>query len=105
MSALTKRAPSFFNPIRTAGWSAVGLILLTPLAAMQITSEVAWDAQDFLFAAVLLINPVVGVVVTPVSILAITAVYSLEVLVCLIQAYVFTILTCVYLKDALHPGH
>jgi F-type H+-transporting ATPase subunit a len=22
-----------------------------------------------------------------------------------IQAYVFTILTCVYLKDALHPGH
>jgi F-type H+-transporting ATPase subunit a len=22
-----------------------------------------------------------------------------------IQAYVFTILTCVYLKDALHPAH
>ncbi|MCB4379961.1 hypothetical protein FZX02_05720, partial [Synechococcus sp. MU1644] len=22
-----------------------------------------------------------------------------------IQAYVFTILTCVYLKDALHPHH
>ncbi len=51
-----KRAPAFFNPIRTAGWSAVGLILLTPLAAMQFTSEVAWDAQDFLFAAVLLIG-------------------------------------------------
>lgn len=41
MSVLTKRAPSFFNPIRTAGWSVVGLILLTPLAAMQFTSEVA----------------------------------------------------------------
>jgi len=27
------------------------------------------------------------------------------VLVVTIQAYVFTILTCVYLKDALHPGH
>jgi len=51
-----KRAPAFFNPIRTAGWSAVGLILLTPLAAMQFTSAVAWDAQDFLFAAVLLIG-------------------------------------------------
>lgn len=38
-------------------------------------------------------------------ILAITAVYSLEVLVAFIQAYVFTILTCVYLKDALHPQH
>jgi len=38
-------------------------------------------------------------------ILAITAVYGLEALVVVIQAYVFTILTCVYLNDALHPGH
>lgn len=38
-------------------------------------------------------------------ILAIVAVYALEVLVAFIQAYVFTILTCVYLKDALHPHH
>ena len=29
----------------------------------------------------------------------------LGVLVSFIQAYVFTILTCVYLKDALHPSH
>lgn len=43
--------------------------------------------------------------IAPVSIVAITAMYGLEVLVALIQAYVFTILTCVYLKDALHPGH
>jgi len=47
-----------------------------------------------------------GLLVTPLSILAITAIYALEVLVAVIQAYVFTILTCVYLKDALHPsGH
>ncbi|MHA3914029.1 F0F1 ATP synthase subunit A [Halovulum sp. GXIMD14793] len=38
-------------------------------------------------------------------ILAITAVYGLELLVSVIQAYVFTILTVVYLNDALHPGH
>lgn len=43
--------------------------------------------------------------ISPVSILAITAIYGLEVLVAGIQAYVFTILTCVYLKDALHPAH
>jgi len=43
--------------------------------------------------------------ISPVSIVAITAIYGLEVLVAGIQAYVFTILTCVYLKDALHPGH
>ncbi|MBU0641925.1 MAG: F0F1 ATP synthase subunit A [Alphaproteobacteria bacterium] len=43
--------------------------------------------------------------ISPVSILAITAMYGLEILVAFIQAYVFTILTCVYLKDALHPAH
>lgn len=43
--------------------------------------------------------------ISPVSVLAIVAIYGLEVLVAFIQAYVFTILTCVYLKDALHPGH
>ena len=44
-------------------------------------------------------------VVSPLSVVAITAMYGLEVLVAFIQAYVFTILTCVYLKDALHPSH
>jgi F-type H+-transporting ATPase subunit a len=39
------------------------------------------------------------------AVLAVTAIYGLELLVRLIQAYVFTILTCVYLKDALHPHH
>ena len=43
--------------------------------------------------------------ISPLSILAVTAMYGLEVLVSAIQAYVFTILTCVYLKDALHPHH
>jgi F-type H+-transporting ATPase subunit a len=52
-----------------------------------------------------LISTGIGLVVTPISILAITAIYALEVLVAFIQAYVFTILACVYLKDALHPGH
>ncbi|MGB7245018.1 MAG: F0F1 ATP synthase subunit A [Sulfitobacter sp.] len=44
-------------------------------------------------------------VISPLSVVAITAMYGLEVLVSFIQAYVFTILTCVYLKDALHPSH
>jgi F-type H+-transporting ATPase subunit a len=38
-------------------------------------------------------------------IFAITAMYGLELMVAVIQAYVFAILTCVYLNDALHPGH
>ncbi len=57
------------------------------------------------FAPMVLISTGIGLAVTPLSILAITAIYALEVLVSFIQAYVFTILTCVYLKDALHPHH
>lgn len=56
------------------------------------------------FAPLILISGI-GIAVTPLSIIAITAMYGLEILVAFIQAYVFTILTCVYLKDALHPGH
>jgi F-type H+-transporting ATPase subunit a len=33
------------------------------------------------------------------------ALTALEFLVAFLQAYVFTILTCIYLNDALHPGH
>ena len=40
-----------------------------------------------------------------IPILAITGMYGLELMVAVIQAYVFAILTCVYLNDALHPGH
>ena len=43
--------------------------------------------------------------IAPLAVLGIVGVYALEVMVCIIQAYVFTILTCVYLKDALHPSH
>ncbi len=34
-----------------------------------------------------------------------TALTALEILVAFLQAYVFAILTCIYLNDALHPGH
>ncbi|THH35079.1 F0F1 ATP synthase subunit A [Aliishimia ponticola] len=43
--------------------------------------------------------------IAPIAILGVVAIYGLELLVAFIQAYVFTILTCVYLKDALHPHH
>jgi F-type H+-transporting ATPase subunit a len=43
--------------------------------------------------------------IAPLAIGGMVAIYALELLVAAIQAYVFTILTCVYLKDALHPHH
>lgn len=35
----------------------------------------------------------------------VVALFGLELLVAVLQAYVFAILTCIYLNDAIHPGH
>ncbi|MGO4908514.1 F0F1 ATP synthase subunit A [Pseudorhodobacter sp. W20_MBD10_FR17] len=44
-------------------------------------------------------------VASPVIVGAVTALYGLELLVACVQAYVFTILTCVYLRDAVGGSH
>jgi F-type H+-transporting ATPase subunit a len=49
-----------------------------------------------------------GALGTALSILPLTlvvALTALEFLVAFLQAYVFAILTCIYLNDAIHPGH
>jgi len=77
------------HSIRLAGNMMAGHAVIKVFAAFAPMVLIGW----------------IGVLVTPLSIIAITAIYALEVLVAFIQAYVFTILTCVYLKDALHPHH
>ncbi len=47
----------------------------------------------------------VSIFIAPLAMVGIVAMFAMDVLVAVIQAYVFTILTCVYLKDALHPAH
>ncbi len=44
-------------------------------------------------------------VLSPLPLLMAIALTALEFLVAFLQAYVFTMLTCMYLNDALHPGH
>ena len=49
-----------------------------------------------------------GALTAAASILPMAAIVMLtafELLVAFLQAYVFAILTCVYLNDAIHPGH
>jgi F-type H+-transporting ATPase subunit a len=41
----------------------------------------------------------------PLPLAAVTVLTAFELLVAVLQAYVFAILTCVYLNDAIHPGH
>lgn len=47
----------------------------------------------------------IGVVGAVLPLTMTVALYALEFLVAALQAYVFAILTCIYLNDALHPGH
>jgi F-type H+-transporting ATPase subunit a len=44
-------------------------------------------------------------VLAPLPLLMAVALTAFEFLVAFLQAYVFTVLTCIYLNDALHPGH
>lgn len=44
-------------------------------------------------------------ILAPLPILGIVGVFLLEMLVAFLQAFVFSILTCIYLSDALHPSH
>jgi F-type H+-transporting ATPase subunit a len=55
-----------------------------------------------LLAAGLGVIGAIGGVLPLSMVIALTA---LELLVAFLQAYVFTILTCIYLNDAIHPGH
>lgn len=42
------------SPWRIAAWGTAALLLLLPLVAMQLTDEVTWDGEDFIFAGVLI---------------------------------------------------
>jgi F-type H+-transporting ATPase subunit a len=44
-------------------------------------------------------------ILAPLPLLMAVALTALEFLVAGLQAYVFTVLTCIYLNDAIHPGH
>jgi F-type H+-transporting ATPase subunit a len=54
---------------------------------------------------VMLLGAGVFSALSPLPLLMAVALTALEVLVAFLQAYVFTMLTCMYLNDALHPGH
>jgi F-type H+-transporting ATPase subunit a len=48
---------------------------------------------------------IVGIFGATLPLALVVALTALELLVAFLQAYVFAILTCIYLNDAIHPGH
>jgi F-type H+-transporting ATPase subunit a len=57
------------------------------------------------FVALMLGAGALTAVASILPLVAIVGLLCLELLVAVLQAYVFAILTCVYLNDAIHPGH
>jgi F-type H+-transporting ATPase subunit a len=48
---------------------------------------------------------ILGIAGATLPLALVIALTALEILVAFLQAYVFAILTCIYLNDAIHPGH
>ena len=48
---------------------------------------------------------IAGMLGATLPLLLVVALTALELLVAFLQAYVFAILTCIYINDAIHPGH
>jgi len=57
------------------------------------------------FVALMIGASGVAAFLAPLPMAAIVLLTAFELLVAVLQAYVFAILTCVYLNDAIHPGH
>jgi F-type H+-transporting ATPase subunit a len=57
------------------------------------------------FITMLAAAGIIGVIGALLPLAMMVALTALELLVAVLQAYVFAILTCIYLSEALHPGH
>jgi F-type H+-transporting ATPase subunit a len=77
------------------------LRLFANILAGHITLNVVGSFAAMMIGAL----GVVGWFAATVPVALSVALYALELLVALLQAYVFAILTCIYLNDSLHPGH
>ncbi|KCZ93324.1 F0F1 ATP synthase subunit A [Hyphomonas johnsonii] len=95
---------SLLIPIEVISFFARPLTLSLRLFANMLAGHIMLK----LFAGFAVIGMAVGGIgylVTPLSFIMAVALNALELLVAGLQAYVFAILTCVYLSDALHPSH
>ena len=79
------------HSVRLFGNILAGHITVQVFAGFIVTLGAAWGALGWIGA------------ILPFSMTV--ALIALDLLVAFLQAYVFAILTCIYLHDAIHPGH
>ena len=115
-----KNGFKFFKLFVPSGVPPLLYILVTPIEIISFISRpISLSVRLFanMLAGHIMLKVFAGFIVmlaagggalialAPVALLGTVAVVALEFLVAFLQAYVFAILTCVYLNDALHPGH
>lgn len=110
---LIKHGFGFFHVFLPSGvplWLAPLLIVIevisyltrpVSLAVRLFANMMAGHTTLKVFAGFVVALGVAGVV----PLLFVVALTALEVLIAFLQAYIFTILTCIYLHDAFHPHH
>lgn len=115
-----KNGLKFFSIFFPSGVPPVLYILVTPIEIISFMSRpVTLGVRLFanMLAGHILLKVFAGFIVMLGSVGAlgalgavaplvmVVALTALEFLVAFLQAYVFAVLTCIYLSDALHPGH
>ncbi len=90
-------------PIEVISFAARPISLSVRLFANMLAGHIALKIFAG-FVATLLATGIWGLV-SPLPLALTTALTALELLVAALQAYVFAVLTCVYLSDAVHGGH
>jgi len=117
---IMKHGTHFFGLFVPSGVPKPLLLLLTPIEIISFVSRpISLSMRLFanmlaghialkVFAGFILMMTAAGgvaVALSPLPLLMIVALTALEFLVAALQAFVFSVLTCIYLNDALHPGH
>ncbi|GGB52042.1 ATP synthase subunit a [Roseibium aquae] len=117
---LMRHGTKFFHLFAPSGVPPVLLVIVAPIEVISFLSRpISLSVRLFanmlaghitlkVFAGFIVSMTAAGAVGVAGSILPLlmtVAITALEFLVSFLQAYVFTVLTCMYLNDALHPSH
>lgn len=116
---IAKHGAHFFGLFVPSGVHPLMLIILVPIEVISFVSRpISLSVRLFanLLAGHIALKIFAGfvatlifaggwIVLSPLPLLLTIAIIALEFLVAVLQAYVFAVLTCIYLHDALHPGH
>lgn len=116
---IAKHGTHFFGLFVPSGVHWAMLIILIPIEVISFVSRpISLSVRLFanMLAGHIALKIFAGFVATllfaggwailsPLPLALTVALTALELLVAVLQAYVFAVLTCIYLHDALHPGH